>query len=368
MSKQNEKTVKKATLPRPAFSAASGALAFLGLMIFVMLLPKIISDYSLVSRADSYDIMPENYGEYSFIKNEIFSEKEPIDILFLGTSVLWNAVDTPLVERELSRKLGRSTRVRTFGFYFSGVDPAYAMLRDLLDRRRVKMVVLSIPREKLRDNPSLPGCRFIRYDDFPEIYARLPLRAKLSLYSCSILRAPHDLLTAVRHGRSEPSPFAERLGANKELLGMGRRPWKFEKFAPPPPDLSNEKLIYSNENRTNFQFLGDEPGEFQRHYLEALFELLEEENVPFLLLNIPQYAERQNRRVTEKTSWSQRFEKKIPLAGVPPATLFAGLDEKEIEKLYCDEDHFNANGNEFFTRALLPEIIRFYENNAIEDF
>lgn len=366
MSERKEKNAQKATEPRPAFSSLTTALYFIGLIIFVLLLPKIISDYGLVSRVDSYDVMPENFGEYTYIKNEIFNEREAIDILFLGTSVLWNAIDTPHVQRELDKKLDRATRVRTFGFYYDGIDPAYAMLRDLLDRRRVKMVVLSIPREKLDDNPSLPACKFIRYNDFPEISEKLSLRAKLSLYSCSILRAPHDLLSAVRAGRSNPSPFSERLGANKEFLGMGRRPEKFVRFTP-PPYLTGDDLLYATETRTNFRFLGDEPGELQRHYLEALFALLEEKKVPFLMINVPHYAERQSLQAIEKVNWSKRFEKEIPLAGIPPKDLFAGLNEPQVEKLYCDPDHFNANGNEFFTRAMLPEILRFYEKNTHGD-
>ncbi|NJM53664.1 MAG: hypothetical protein HC846_09915 [Blastocatellia bacterium] len=77
-------------------------------------------------------------GEYSFIKEEIFNKNEDIDILFLGGSIIWNAIDTPYVQKALSEKLGRPAKVVTFGFYFSSFDIPYTLVRDLLEKRRVK--------------------------------------------------------------------------------------------------------------------------------------------------------------------------------------------------------------------------------------
>jgi hypothetical protein len=43
------------------------------------------------------------------------------------------------------------------------------------------------------------------------------------------------------------------------------------------------------------------------------------------------------------------------------------LDDTEIDKLFFDPAHFNANGNEFFTLAITPAIMEIYDRYAIKD-
>ncbi len=355
---------------RPAFLSNTTAYLFVILIIFILLLPKIFTNYDLVSREDSYEIMPRNFGEYAFLKDEVFNKKEDIDILFIGTSITWNAVDTPQVQAALSQKLGRKARVLTLGYYFSGLDVSYTLLRDILERRRVRMIVFSIPRDEeiSEEGPSLPGCKFLRYKDSAEILEKLPLESKISLYACNTLRTPHDLLNMVREDKTPPSSIAKNLGANKEYLGMDRDPKTFVRFTPPPPVFSGEELIYTDSNKTSFRFLNEKPSEHQNYYLREIFNLAGKKDVPLIMLNIPQYAERRKETVLETQNWSENYKPETPMIGIPPGKLFEGLSEDGIEKLYCDDDHFNVNGTEYFTKAILPGILKVYEKAETENF
>lgn len=348
---------------RPAFASNAGAVGFLALVIFSLMLPWIITKSELISPRSSYEMMPEHMGEYSFVKDEVFDKQEDIDILFIGASVIWSGIDTPLVQKELSDKLGRPARVVTFGFNYSAFDIPYTFIYDLLERRRVRLVVFSIPRDTIGEGPSVPACKFLRYDRNKEVVDGLPLESKLSLYACNVLRSSQDLLALMRQNRSKPSKYTDNLGMNKEALGMFQNPKTFQKFIPPSPVFTSESLFLSNSNYDRFTFTNEKFNVHQDHYLHKMIELLTAKKVPLVMLNFPQYSERQSDKVIEYHEWSKKFGVDAPLVGIPPTVLFDGLSEEEIEKLYKDDAHFNINGSEFYTRTILPSILELYEKH-----
>lgn len=368
MSNKNPTTKQRDELVRPAFASNAQAFGFLALVVFALVLPALISASGLISRRNAYEIMPENQGAYSFVKSEVFDNKEDIDILFVGSSVIWNAVDTPQVQAKLSEKLGRPARVATFGHYFNSIDISYMQIRDLLARKRVRMVVLSIPRMSFTEGPSTTAYKFIQYGDDREIFDGLPLKDKIALYACSVLRSPHDLLTLTRANKAKKSPYADNLGADKQEMGMGRNPDRFEEFNPPAPSVPVSKLLYSPDNQEPFQFTNDGISSYQNYYLKKLVEKLKQSGVSLMILNVPQYSERQNSKIIERKDWSKHFGMSIPLVGIAPTVLYAGLSEDEVEKLHYDDEHLNKNGSEYFTRTALPAILEVYEKNAAKNY
>ena len=365
---QKNETSPSVDLVPPAFVSKRQQIWFLALLVCILILPQVITWSGTVSRRNSYEIMPENQGAYSFVMKEVFDNTEDIDILFLGSSILFNGVDTPQVQKELSLKLGRPARVVTFGHYFNSIDILHMQVRDLLERKRVRLVVMSIPRMPYNDGPSTTAHRFFRYSDDKETFDELPFKYQAVLYSSAILRTPQDLLTLVRPNGSTPSDFAQDLGADKSALGMGRDPLTFERYAPASPQIKYSDLIYSDDSREKFRFTGDPIPFYQNVHFDKLIDQLRQHHTSVMMLNIPQYSERHSDKIVERDDWAKRFQMDIPLVGVPPATLFAGLNEEEIEKLHFDEEHLNLNGNEFFTRTVLPAILMVYETHASKTF
>lgn len=357
-----EASVNRAIL-RPAFESNTQAFGFLAVVVLVLILPVLLTESGMISRRDSYEIMPENQGAYTFVENEIFDNEEDIDILFIGSSVIWNAIDTPHVQKELSSRLGRPARVVTFGHYFNSIDIPYMQIRDLLQRKRVWLVVMSIPRMPFTEGPSTTAYRFIRYSDDGELFDGLPFKGKMSFYACSILRSPRDLLTLIRANRSKRSQFTDDLGADKAELGMGRNPESFERFEPSPPSIPASMLLFSERTRDQFYFTGEDLPAYQNYYLENLVGMLKRNDIPLMILNVPQYSERGSPKIIERRDWSKVFGDNIPQVGVSSAVLYAGLSDDEVERLHYDDEHINKNGSEYFTRTVLPAILEVYEQN-----
>jgi len=349
---------------RPAFATSAQIIAFSGLILLILLLPVIISKTGAISRRNSYQMIPEHWGAYSFAENEIYDNSEDIDILFVGNSVMWHAIDAESIQRSLSAELGRPARVRVFGQNFSDLDITYTKIRDAVEQKRVRMVVVSALRLPYTDGPSFTSYRFLGYGEYPDSVNGLPAGSRISLYAGNVLRVPHDLLTMLRPHRSVPSPYARDLGAYKVALGMGREPDLFEAFSPGPPSIAAEQLLLGPQTANKFQHTEEAIPQHQRHYLDLLADLAHRKGFHLAMLNLPLYNDRKSDVVLERHDWHREFGPGVSVIGVAPRYLFTGMTEKEIEKLYADEEHFNKNGNVFFTQTLLPAIITAFKQNA----
>src|SRR6185503_18812143 len=111
----------------------------------------------------------------------------------------WVGIDAPLVQRELTRALGRPARVLTFGMNFPGIDLQYVLLRDFLERRKARMVVFSMPTARhISDSPHVFAYRFMRYGEDVQALEGLSVRNRAALYAGEVLGAPRQFLSLLR--------------------------------------------------------------------------------------------------------------------------------------------------------------------------
>jgi hypothetical protein len=154
---------------------------------------------------------------------------------------------------------------------------------------------------------------------------------------------------------------------DKAEIGWGRDPDKFAGIDPLPPSISAESSILTQFNKDQFQFTQEDIPFYQNLFLERLADLCRRSQIPVAVLNIPQHTERHSDQVIERKNWKEIFGDDVPLIGIPPSKLFAGLSEDELSKLRFDEAHFNANGSRFFTKAMLPAVLQVYKTHAEKD-
>lgn len=342
----------------PPFIARWEAIGFVLLLVIFLLLPIGLSKSGLIRRQDVYPTVPTKAGTFPYIQHEIFNEQTDIDVLILGTSLLWVAIDTPYLQRELSKALGRDAKVITFGSNWRGEDLNYTLLRDLLQRRKVKLLVFSMPAYyQLMDEPHNQSSRWMLYGEEEAALSDLPLRQRVALYGEAVLGAPRHLLSKVRSNQLGEAERAAVLGAN--IVERGFNGAAFVRRELPPPNLTREKLIYSTSSASDFRFTGQPLSSYQMHFLRRAFNLLNQYHVPVALVHVPLSIERHKTVVEERMFWPEVFGMEMSIVGVPPATLFKGLSDAEIDQLYYDE-HLNANGNQLFTRTITPALVEIY--------
>src|SRR5437016_3433798 len=213
---------------RPAFSSLRSAIAFALTIVVVLLMPALVAKTNAPKRRDVYPTIAWKYGPFPYIERKIFDEKSDVDMVFMGSSHVWNSINTPYVQQKFSEKLGRNAEVFSLDWPWGGFDAVYIIAHDLLERRRVH--VLMIYDEGLGrgvDGPHPHSSRWFRIGENSEALEGLPLISKAQLYGGAVLGMPRHLLSVVRpnlmedpeHGR--PNFFDEYYRAPNIAQNLG---------------------------------------------------------------------------------------------------------------------------------------------------
>ncbi len=91
----------------PAFSSSRQAAVFCLLIIVLFALPAALPKIITPDRRDLYPSFTVKEGPFSWIEQNIFHKSEDVDIVFIGSSHMWTAINAPYVQKEFSEALGR---------------------------------------------------------------------------------------------------------------------------------------------------------------------------------------------------------------------------------------------------------------------
>jgi len=360
----------------PAFSSSKQAGAFALSLLVLLLLPIFIGGVISLPRDAAYTSLSYGYGPYHYIRRQIFEETGDLDIAFIGSSRVLYGVDTLYVQKELSEKLGRKANVVTLGFSWAGFDALYAITRDLLKNRRVHLIVFA---EEWRggEGPHHAAPHLFRFVEDRDELTELPFQMRAAYYFSSVIGAPRNLLNLFRADYSTLSPEgiaawekkgrapdpATTLGGAYSSLGFDHLPSKFVDFVPPSEARPADVAIYSSETTSLFQFKGSELPPLQLHFARKFASLAQEQGCTLVCLHLPEFNEIRLPVVQESQDMAAVLRAPISLVGIPPGRMFAGISDDDAQKLFLDTNHFNTNGQRYFTRLITPTLLRLYGKN-----
>jgi hypothetical protein len=354
----------------PAFSSTQQAGGFALLVLALLLLPVIAGQSGLPPRESVYTGTSGRIGDYAYLHQQIFEEKGDIDLLFIGSSKEYLGIDTPYVQKKLSETLGRPAVVRTLGWYWTGFDAIYFITQDLLRHRKVHMLVFSD--ETGENGPHEHAERWFRFGENKEALAGLPLPMQAAYYLEAVLGMPRNLLDLLRANLGV-SPFSEehfwksvssdnpaqRLGSlNVRSIFGSLDP--YSDYRPQTPATPADVRIYSPENRGAFQFARKPMPAVQLHFARKFAALARENGVKLVFLTFPIRGESMSDKISETQFWPGLLPAEVSVVGIPPKRLFAGMSEQEISQLYFNREHFNQNGQLYFTPLVTPTLIDLY--------
>ena len=341
----------------PAFRTTGRAAALGGVLLFFLTLPLVLYGIGGVSREESYRGISERAGAFDYIRKQIFETHTDLDIAFCGSSLLGGAVDSRYVERELTRALGREAHALTLPQSWQGPDMNYFVSRDLMEARKVKMLVLASPAWTQHSNqPHVQIFRVTRYGDHPGALEGLDLRHRLSLYADFVLGAPRQALSLLRPNLIDPR--AGTITSYGTAIGYMGAPFVSHNVVAPP--ILPASMIYSGQTRATFRFTGSPLNSYQLHFIRKSAELVRAHHALLVILHIPSPAERGLNVVQERRLLPDAFGGSVAYAGIPSARLFENIPNSEFFDYYHDE-HLNTNGMELYTKTITPALIELYE-------
>lgn len=322
--------------------------------------------------------MPQSWFGYDFFQNQ-----DDIDIAFLGSSHIFNAIDAHKVQMALSQKLGRPAIVRMYGWGGAGYDSLFLTTRDLLKHHHVRLLVF------YDENPvGLNRCpclvSLFHWSQDARLISGLPLSEQGLYYLSTIIGMPHNLLLDLRpsltglvamegnHPRimnyAEYSPghldfatWVDGFAMDRTLDGKPLAPLSATAAATTTGATGADALIYSQATKASFKFLTTPIPAWQLRFAQLFATLTQEHGVHIVLLYLPSVAEVHSPVVPERAFWPALFGNNSRLLGFPPAKLFNNLSGADISKLFCEPNHLNRNGQSYFTRLITPALLNLYE-------
>jgi hypothetical protein len=357
---------------KPVFSSRWGPLALLGGLALMVALPALLKVSGRLTRQQAYESLGWRFGSLPWIQQKIFAEaNQDVDIAFLGSSFMWTDINPNYVQRQLSDRLKRPAEVFTLGWNWGGFDELYFVARDLLDHRRCRMLVVYEERQG-GSEPHRAMYRMYRYGDNADAVAGLPVKDRAALYAGAILGAPRQLVSLLRPNEPEPAAHWE---ANSLLAAYGgadlvehRGTMRIERnmdgtpfaaFTPPGGATAADALIYSPATAASFQ-PSPPRDNYQRHFLAELAKLCRERGTRLVLVHLPIYADPMSDKIPMMIDWPAGGPPPCDLIGIPPARMYAGMARDDIMRLYVNDLHFNANGQDYFTPLLTPALLDLY--------
>jgi hypothetical protein len=357
----------------PAFSSPRQAGAFALLVSVALFLPLLLGKWGLSSREETYAAFSWGSGAYPYLQDQIFHRKTDIDILFIGSSHINAAIDPEYVEHRLSEKLGRPATVVSLCWGGPGFDPLYFTTYDLLQHRKVRMLVFY---DDHRNNaPSVQGWRWVRWGDNGGLLTDLSLRFRLAYYYAAVVRMPRNLLDLLKPSlpinlspakkpyvaQVQFHPPSEWLGLAPGVLTNDREPAAAKSFPAGDGAHPSDVLIYSDKTKGKFDFSGPPPPPLQVYFIKKTMALAESHGIKVVCLNIPILADRFKEVIPQGSLWLNILSSDTTLVGVPPTKVFAGMSDSMVDGLFTDPEHLNQYGKDYFTRLVAPTLIQLYD-------
>lgn len=184
-------------------SARAFLLWFMGATLAVMLALALLPHdgyvrYQLVSQESVH------YLRLKWIYERTHFDSTPIDVAFIGTSHTQSGIDDARVEARL-RELGVAQHVVNFAVPHLGRDLEYVVVRDLLERRRVRTLVVEVQESEAR----APHPGFQRLG-LPQDFVQAPWLLNTGLFE-SLVRLPLRQ-TKYALASAMPRPFSVQPG------------------------------------------------------------------------------------------------------------------------------------------------------------
>ena len=275
--------------------------------------------------------------------------------------------------------------VRTLAWGGSGYDGLYLISEDLLQHRKVKLLVFYDENVELGEqlrNGALTS--LFRLSEQTSVWSRLPIKDQAAYYVVALMGMPRTLLSLIslnipaelfpnHPGYIQPQNkgFIEaprHMGTVYVHAGFSPTFFnaKNSPFQPYYPTEANESdgCIYSPSNNSVFEFSNAPLPAWHLQFAKAFGALANNCGCQLVMLDIPVYEERRNTVISERAFWPGFLSTNLLMLGLPPIKMFGSMTDEEVQYLFGDPQHLNQNGQRYFTRLITPTRLKLYETST----
>ena len=205
-------------------------------------------------------------------------------------------------------------------------------------------------------------------------------RIQATYYFAAIIGLPQNLLSLIRPNLPDELIFPEndhwktffqapnsaaRLGAlasEQMITGVPYAP-----FAPSGNARPSDVSVYSAATKDQFLFVGPPTPAWQLKFAQQFAAMAKAHGVKLVCLHmLPTEVNDETNTpvVREREFWPEALRAEVTMMGIPPAKLYSGINSADLPRLFYTVNHFNRNGQAYFTRLITPRLLEIYETQT----
>lgn len=292
--------------------------------------------------------IPPTETDAHFVIDEVYQKTGDIDALILGPCTAWWQIYTPFIQEALSKKYQRDTVVITLGYNHFGSDLMYLLLKDVLQKRKVKNLVLPLP--KVEDLYPFPHQNSVNWWIYPKDlesvqglsfagYTRiLGLNLFSAIYRSSLSGQPiPGMLTNQEFGFN--SLRDSRRIKVSELPALNRAKY-VNLVTPSETDLDTEHPLSADWVR----------------FYQLVFELVKVHRINVVFVDSPHVTEFESRDRTIPGNFAKIIDPKIPVIRTDFKKWFSALPATLQNQIYSGHN-LTAVGAQAFTDLIKDQLV-----------
>lgn len=360
-----------ASIVRPPFSKASHAAIAAAGFAALLAAPIAIERLFPADPAKIYRGVAPIYGNYYTIGSEL-AKPGKIDVLIVGASDAWTALDPRVVKARMEAKYGRPMRVLNMGTNWAGEERNAQIVADFVRAHKVDVVL--VPESPTIQSQPHELAKFWWRDALRA--QELPVRNAAQLHIMSLVGLPRQIWARFQTPKNNPLTESYRayleaqtavLGFNVTRLGFKshavadeaqRRP--FAERPAPTVTLATDELFYQGEDDPRFAPRSFSYAPFQSAFTRAARDAARQSGAVFATFSIPTHFE-SSAEERAAIGVLSGVDRDWPTIGISMTNLFPNLAFDEMLDFYLNESHLNEYGARAYTNAMMPAIERLYD-------
>jgi hypothetical protein len=349
-----------------AFPTTLHLVIWIASLIAILVTPLVTS--AVVGPQTRYLVMSKRVGPTNWYANQILRKREPLDIVFLGSSRILSAIDHAALQRQMAAA-GAHPATATLAADFNANDLTYTFLKDFFAHRKARLVVIAYPDPEFPETDSNPAEKYIRSVDprdpaldvgrpglAASSYAEMALIGSRLLVASvippgPIVKGQYNFMSDAAALEDTRGTMAPDWGYSKSKVGGTRAPFvKSVLWDPPQPAI----VIRPNAPLPPEVALTDAPlTPLEAAYLPAIKALCERNGAVLALLKQP-FAEHQDPRVIAVSR--QVVALGIPIIATSRQRMYGEATVDQIRTQYYNYFHQNSNGARRAAQAYAPAL------------
>lgn len=298
------------------FRTRAAQIRFILFILFFLSWPWV--EPAFVSREKIFNGMDNPNFSFPTYTREIYQQKEPLDLVFIGPCTAWWQVFPKEVAASFVQSGLKTPTSVVLGYNHFGMDLTLMLFSDLLKNRHVKNLVLPLPRKS--DSGVFPhpdSFNWWIYKNDRQLVKALGFLPSFQIFSMNVLGSYRRLSTIFRSADTKPNQLA-----NSDELGTFIRPAQKEgllKFDLHMKDFSKKLPIAA----------GDWQDPIQTQILKEIVRLAKENSVRVFFLSSPLREDFDNLEWQESQAWLESFPE-IEVIGLAPQEVLQKFKKDDL--------------------------------------